>query len=151
VTYYFRRTFSFAGDPARSRLFLDTAIDDGAVFYLNGVEARRINMPGGTITHGTQAVNPVAHATYSGTIELATTPLRAGLNVLAVEVHQATATGDPDMIFGANLWAEVDPASPESFSPGPLRFNEISAGDPASFQIELINQGSAPENTSGYI
>jgi hypothetical protein len=32
VTYYFRKAFNFAGDPAHAELFLNAAVDDGAVF-----------------------------------------------------------------------------------------------------------------------
>ena len=51
VTYYFERDFNLTGPQVASlqSLPLRHLIDDGAVFYLNGVEVLRTNMPGGTI------------------------------------------------------------------------------------------------------
>ncbi|HXJ75636.1 MAG TPA: hypothetical protein VNM37_22460, partial [Candidatus Dormibacteraeota bacterium] len=151
VTYYFRKTFDFAGDPTRTRLFLDAAVDDGAVFYLNGVEVRRLNMPAGAVVHGTLAASAVAHAVFSGPIEIPTTSLRSGPNVLAVEVHQAAANADPDMVFGAVLSAEIAAPGLEAFSRGNLRFNELTAASLTSFQIELVNQGTEPLDAGGFI
>jgi hypothetical protein len=53
-TYYFRTTFTVANLASFSALQLDHAIDDAAVFYLNGEEFYRFNLPEGTITYSTQ-------------------------------------------------------------------------------------------------
>ena len=45
--------FSFTGVPSSTQLTLNCVIDDDAVFYLNGVEIQRVNMPTGTITYQT--------------------------------------------------------------------------------------------------
>ena len=51
TTYYFRKKFDIAGSaPAETQertLFLRIRCDDGAVVYLNGEEAVRVNMPEG--------------------------------------------------------------------------------------------------------
>jgi hypothetical protein len=44
-TYYFHHRFQFLGDPARAELRLRTVVDDGAVFYLNGVELTPLSPP----------------------------------------------------------------------------------------------------------
>jgi len=44
ITYYFRTHFQFAGSPAGATLILSNYLDDGAVFYLNGVEIYRAFM-----------------------------------------------------------------------------------------------------------
>jgi len=44
-TYYFRTTFEFNGSKAGVSLTFSNYIDDGAVFYLNGTELRRLRMP----------------------------------------------------------------------------------------------------------
>jgi hypothetical protein len=44
-TYYFHHRFQFLGDPARAELRLRTVVDDGAVFYLNGVEFNPLSPP----------------------------------------------------------------------------------------------------------
>ena len=84
--------------------------DDGAVVYLNGAEVLRTNLPTGTIT----ATN-LATATVSGRDE--TNWFRAhspgmrstnGLNVIAVEVHQAAANSS-DLGFDLELSAALQP------------------------------------------
>ena len=52
ATYYFRKEFQFTGLPVTSVLQLNPIIDDGAVFYLNGLEVARTNMPSGTVIGG---------------------------------------------------------------------------------------------------
>jgi len=89
ATYYFRGTFTFSGDPVRTQLTLNHVVDDGAVFYLNGTEVHRHNMPAGPIGHATQADSGVGTAIQSGLIELPSALLEQGPNLLAVEVHQA--------------------------------------------------------------
>ena len=150
ATYYFRKAFNFGGDPARAALFINAAVDDGAVFYLNGVEVRRVNMPVGAITHDTPASNPVGHATFTGRLPVSAANLRQGHNVLAVEVHQSAAVGDPDMIFGVELTADIFPPNPALFEEGALVFNEISPASTTSFAFELANRGSQPVNVGGY-
>ena len=78
ITYYFRKTFQYAGDPTRAELFLDAAVDDGAVFYLNDVEVHRMNLPAGPVVHGTLASNPVGHATFTGPIAVSAASLVRG-------------------------------------------------------------------------
>src|SRR5207245_2436041 len=127
VTYYFRKAFNFGADPARAALFLNAAVDDGAVFYLNGVEVYRQNMPLGAINHFTLASNPVGHATFTGPVAVSAASLLRGTNVLAVEVHESASNGDLDMVFGLQLTARITPPGPEAFDPGGLIFNELSA------------------------
>ncbi|MGV3532108.1 MAG: lamin tail domain-containing protein, partial [Chthoniobacteraceae bacterium] len=147
VTHYFRRKFNFTAAKARTTLTLQHSLDDGAVFYLNGTEVHRVNLPDGAITHTTPAVAPVGHAALSTEITIPTTALVVGENVLTVEVHQHSA--DPDMLFGASLVASVEPAPPRFPGTG-LVFNEISgAGDP-QFQVELINLGGSAVDLAGY-
>jgi hypothetical protein len=64
VTTYFEREFTFNGNLADvDQLLLGHVIDDGAVFYLNGVEVLRFNMAGGTVTAGTFSNGSVAART----------------------------------------------------------------------------------------
>ena len=55
TTYYFRMQFDLAGDPTKTELRLRPVVDDGAIYYLNGVEVYRQNMPAGTVTYDTLA------------------------------------------------------------------------------------------------
>ena len=106
LTYYARQSFTVA-DPAQLRdLVLDVRRDDGVVIYLNGVEVVRDNMPGGTITSTTPASVAIAGADESTfrRFTLSTGSLRAGTNVLAVEVHQSSI-GSSDVSLAAVLTA----------------------------------------------
>jgi hypothetical protein len=154
TTYYFRNTFQSGDDPATADLKLDLAVDDGAVFYLNGHEVHRRNLPAGPIEHTTLAISAVGDATIINGISIPNNHLLAGTNVLAVEVHQASL-GDAGMVFGAGLGATVTPVPegplPGSVSSSALVFNEISASAASSFQVELINRGTEPIEAGGYV
>ena len=83
-------------------------MDDGAVFYLNGVEINRLFMPAAPtpITYTNLASDHEATAfdvfTLSGPI--VETNLLNGDNVLAVEVHQRISTST-DIVWGSALSA----------------------------------------------
>ncbi|MCB9778752.1 MAG: lamin tail domain-containing protein [Alphaproteobacteria bacterium] len=93
ITTWFRATADVPAvdDVVAARVRL--LRDDGAVVYLNGVELGRSNMPDGDIGAATLARRAVGGAdeTALWTLEFSPDLLVAGENVLAVEVHQATA------------------------------------------------------------
>lgn len=91
TTYYFRSAFNFNGATSNLTVDLNTVIDDGAVFYLNGVEILRHNMPTGPVGYATSATSPVGDAGLVTTVGLPAAALVQGVNVLAVEVHQVTS------------------------------------------------------------
>ncbi len=102
VTTYFRTHFNVP--PGMTALTLTTSnlVDDGAVFYLNGIEVGRLRVPQPT-TYTTVA----SRQTNEGQIEVLNFPiatLAMGDNVLAVEVHQVYAT-NRDTAFGMSLTA----------------------------------------------
>lgn len=116
VTTYFRRAFSV--DQDFDSLTLRLKVDDGAVVYINGTEATRVNLPAGPINFGTGALDAAAN---DGN-DFITIPIDAGLlvpgeNVIAVEVHQVRSringqrTGpvtSSDLSFDAELLATAD-------------------------------------------
>jgi len=92
-TTYFRRTFQVATAPENViSLRLRVNYDDGFVAYINGQEATRPFMPAGPISYGTFAAAHEGGAYESITIPASGSGLVEGTNVLAVEVHQATAS-----------------------------------------------------------
>lgn len=103
-TFYFEIDFNVPEgvDPATADLKLQHLIDDGAVFYLNGVEAARFNMPEGPVSAETFAKSTVDNAVRSDSLSLSAATLRSGANRLSVEVHQDTAVS-ADVVFGAEL------------------------------------------------
>ena len=147
-TKYFRTAFVVNGDPGTATLALRTVLDDGAVYYLNGIEVLRLNIPDGLVSHTTRSITNVAKATLSAPYSLATDALVKGTNVLAVEVHQG-ATGSNDMIFGAELSLTITsgllPAVPT------LAFNELPCVTNQVFWAEIINTGTQPVTLSNYI
>jgi hypothetical protein len=114
VTTYFRHEFRVTNAPAFQRLSLGLLVDDGAVVYLNGFEVSRVNMTG-----------PVGHRIYAEValiepeemtfrdIGIDPETLADGTNVLAVEVHQATADSS-DLSFDLDLRATV--AQPQLYA-----------------------------------
>ncbi|WP_426571192.1 fibrinogen-like YCDxxxxGGGW domain-containing protein [Aquihabitans sp. McL0605] len=93
LTQYFRRTFTVADPASVKTLDLKLYEMQGAVVYVNGVEAGRLNMPAGAITATTPAASYLATADES-TTKTVTVPgslLAAGTNSIAVEVHSVTA------------------------------------------------------------
>lgn len=89
ATYYFRTRFTCSGDLARTQLQLQPLIDDGAIFYLNGTELSRYNMPAGAVSYSTLANSVVGTVNFAPPLVLPDNLLVNGTNVLAVEVHQA--------------------------------------------------------------
>jgi hypothetical protein len=146
TTHYFRQEFDFNNDPSRTTLQLIPLIDDGAVFYLNGVEVYRQNMPVGAVTSSTLATTEIGFPTTSAPVSISAASLINGHNVLAVEVHQASL-GSPDMAMAATLRATVTPVDPRQ--PVELQFNEVSSAlDP--FSLELRNTSASSLNLAGY-
>ncbi len=119
VTTYFRHSF-WVEDPGQYEvLSLRLLRDDGAVVYLNGVEACRSNMPAGPVTYLTLALTAVSgaaeHAFWESAVDAGV--LVSGTNVLAAEIHQSSVTSS-DISFDLTL------ASPGPFRKAPyLTFN----------------------------
>lgn len=101
-TVYFRRAFAVP-DPS---LFRDLEVrlrrDDGAVVHLNGTEVFRSNLPTGAISFATFSSGATSSETEFFTGRLSPITLRPGTNVLAVEVHQASAESS-DLSFDLEL------------------------------------------------
>ncbi len=108
LAYYFRLPFNVPGQPGGARLRLRTLVDDGAIFYLNGQEVLRLRMPNGPVDYTTFANVSQGDAAniFEGLYDLPAAALIGGTNVLAVEVHQASATSS-DVSFAAQLFLDL--------------------------------------------
>jgi hypothetical protein len=110
ITSYFRHTFGVADPTAFASLSLWLLRDDGGVVYLNGAEIFRspnLPAPPAVISYSTTTVAPNGE----NTIDTATTnrnALRVGANVLAVEIHQQSATSS-DVSFNFELIGNPTP------------------------------------------
>jgi len=99
---YFRTHFNFSGNPTGAVVCLRPVVDDGVVFYLNGVELTRVGMPTGAVTFATLATGraaAVGTANYEGPFYTCPTNLVVGDNVLAASAHQFNLTSS-DLTFG---------------------------------------------------
>ncbi len=102
ITFYFRTHFTLPANANFTRIQLTHIIDDGAVFYLNGNEVLRYNLPQTTISSSTLASGNILDSTYEGPVTIPLSYFSPGDNVLAVEVHQASANS-ADIILGLKL------------------------------------------------
>ena len=114
LTVYFRREIGIT-DP--SNIIEATArimSDGGAVLYINGNEVARDNMPAGTITFNTRAIDDSSGA--EGSFEDFPIPaslFTEGINTIAVEVHNgSTASGD----MGMDLEIRITKPNPDNSS-----------------------------------
>jgi hypothetical protein len=121
MTYYFRTRFLFTNSPVGVTLTLSNYVDDGAVFYLNGVEIGRVNMAAAptVIVNSTganstgfcgtgDATCPQVFTTNGLPVD---TSLVTGTNLLAVEVHNYVFNS-PDITFESALFVALPPPSP---------------------------------------
>jgi len=108
ATTYFRHVFNVEDASDFTKLSLGIMRDDGAVVYINGVEATpRINMPSGNINYLTWASGPgvpVGGADESTfyTYDIDPDILLDGTNIIAVEIHQVSASSS-DISFNLEL------------------------------------------------
>jgi len=104
ITSYFRRNFEVAEPTALLGVDLGLVRDDGAVVYLNGREIFRSNMGSGGVTSTTRASATVNGDDETAWFDASVDPglLQRGSNLLAVEVHQSSATSS-DLHFDLKL------------------------------------------------
>ncbi len=133
-TYHFRTSFILSAVPAFTSLQISNVVDDGAVFYLNGLEVARFNMPAGPVATNTPAANNLLDAVWASPSPstLSVTNLQVGMNVLAVEIHNATATSQ-DIVFGMRLDGII---VTNSVVVGGLVISEIMADNAGSLTVD---------------
>ena len=153
LTVYYRAHFNWGGSLANVSLVSTNFVDDGAVYYLNGVKVGSLRMPT-SFTYTTLATNQP----NEGVPEILAFPtgsLVTGDNVMAVEMHQTASTSSDD-VFGMQLNAvqsttNVIPATPTGV---PVVLNEIlarnhsvtNASGATPDWVELFNTSTNPVN-----
>jgi hypothetical protein len=110
ITTYFRHSFGVADPAAFTYLTVRLLRDDGGVVYLNGREVFRSNMPQGPVDYQTTAPVAVGGAEENAMFarNISTNNLVAGVNVVAVEIHQQSS-GSSDISFALELVGNTDP------------------------------------------
>ena len=141
TTYYFETEFSLGPLEEFDELRLRHVIDDGAVVYLNGIEAYRFNMSEGTVTNTTSASADVITGTISDAVVLSKELLRAGTNRISVEVHQSSRFS-VDIVFGIELATAVQITT--AIPAVPFQENDEE-------WVEVFNRGSDTVDLSGWM
>lgn len=143
ITYYFEADFPLTALQASEleTLELEQLIDDGAIFYLNGVEIDRVRMPSGSISASTTANGSVDVASLTTrTVDIPAGLAVAGSNRLSVEVHQ-NSNRSGDIVFGLQV-SSVEMTS--AGSPAQPRLQS------AQQWLELYNRGTETVDLSGW-
>ncbi len=174
-TAYFRKSFVYDGDPQTlDVMHLGVLYDDGFVAYLNGQEiARSDSMPAGAVSFGTLAASHEAAEFELFDVSAHKALLLRGGNLLAIEVHQTSATSSDLVIEAALLTDGLDPVMPpaaassvldaqgrveepfriQSSNGGYARSVDVGLGQPFSFSMDppSLSGGSAPFTIFGYL
>ncbi len=156
--YYFRAHFNCPVAPATLQsLRIRHLIDDGCVIFINGTRiARHLMLDAVNYTHTDSASGNTTDGTYQFADAPTLPPANAwshidprpfmvqGDNVIAVEVHQATA-GSSDIVMGLEMTATI-PATG-----GQITINEVSANPALGVDwIELKNVTAGAVDISGW-
>ena len=138
ITFYFETEFDVTDQQKRDTTLLELAhqIDDGAIFYLNGIEIERYQVDDEPITSSSLSSDTVGDAAVVTTVlpPSAIAALQAGTNRLSVEVHQ-TSAGSSDIVMGLQLTAAQEGL--------PFRRSDDQ-------WVELFNRGTEDVNLSGW-
>jgi uncharacterized protein YjiK len=111
ATTYFRHAFEATDAHRIDELSLGIQRDDAAAVYLNGVQIYRdSNLPANALFNQFSGGTALSDPDEDFFVHVAVDPilLSSGRNVLAVEVHQISAT-DSDISFNAQLIARYHP------------------------------------------
>jgi hypothetical protein len=143
---YFRKRFDVQDPQLLRDLTLRLRVVDGAIVYLNGREVHRENFD-------KQVLKP-----RSGAEELAFFPvrlspdaLRAGTNVLAVEVHQDEGDAPGDLVFDAALVANrADATEPPSVRMA-LDDALVRAGHPIKLNVDAVDPNGQVRNVTLFV
>lgn len=108
ITYYFETEFDVPAEQLSETTSIELThiVDDGAVFYVNGVEFARFGMPSGDVTSSTFASGAIGDASAISGIEIPSNLLNVGTNRISVQVHQR-GEGSSDVVFGAQILART--------------------------------------------
>ena len=106
-TYYFRQTINLSSAPAvGTKATMNITVDDGCIVYVNGSEAFRYNMPSGSIGYNSFSSTYAQGNPDKTAISFDASLLKKGSNVIAVEVHNNSATSS-DIYWDAMMTANI--------------------------------------------
>lgn len=125
VTVYLRHEFEVTAGETVPAAMLDYVRDDGVLIRVNGQEVVRDNLPNGPIDETTRATSWLtATEDLLVTRQLDPVTFVPGTNVISVELHNASSTGD--VSFDARLLlGSIDDTTPPS-APTALSLDEAT-------------------------
>lgn len=132
-TAYFRTDFELGAEEQVLSALALGIFDDGAVIYVNGNEVHRVRMSSDEISHDSLATSS-ASQNQIDPFDIPLDLLRAGKNVIAVEVHQRRRTSS-DLSFDLQIYATTISGSPQVVDR--VDFNQ---------QVPNVSYGRTPEN-----
>jgi hypothetical protein len=118
-------------------------VDDGMMVYLNGAEVMRYNLPEGDIAYDTlaQMPNPISEPSILVT-NISSANLAVGRNVLAVSVHNSSATSS-DTVFGMQIFSARTEVVPPVLRAQISGNTIILSWEGSGFHLEQSNDPSA--------
>lgn len=145
TNFYFRRAILATNPTDFATIQFRYQRDDGCILYLNEAEMFRNNMPSGPVdyrTFATNTITPQSETLRFWTNSFAASLLRPGTNVIAVEVHQATATSS-DIAWEMELQG-VNPPPPVRVNIARLGGDAAVYWNDASFGLQEADQVDGP-------
>ncbi|MEZ5181674.1 MAG: fibrinogen-like YCDxxxxGGGW domain-containing protein [Acidimicrobiales bacterium] len=154
LTTYYRRSFSVADAASVRMLDLKLYNLQGAVVYVNGVEAGRLNMPAGAVTSTTPAAGYLTAAQEQAlkSISVPGSLLVNGTNVIAVESHNVTAGASRSQFdlqatlygTGGDTSAPSAPSATATAGAGLVDLSWTASTDDVGLAGYLIERDGAP-------
>jgi hypothetical protein len=141
LSSYFRLKFDAPFSPAGARAEMRTLTDDGAVFFLNGRELFRTNMPSGLVSPATAATNIGSGEWPETPLILDPLPIIPAENILAVELHQRAANESKAFALEVYVVADSLVTGPTVLTRGP-RDQSVLEGRTARFDAGIVGATS---------
>jgi hypothetical protein len=138
ITHYFRKWVNVGPTPLPSNvsIVLRHEVDDGAVFYLNGTEIHRVNMPAGIIAYETRATAARDGNCTTDIITNRGNLFVAGTNLIAVELHQAT-----DALVDVWFDMELTVSYPRTLDFPELSITRTRVGSVTNINVSYVGTG----------
>lgn len=149
-TYYFRKHFNLGDNVTGFTLYATNLLDDGAVFYVNGVRAGALRVAANPALYTSDAVLQSDEGRLE-VIQLSSEGLVPGDNVLGVEVHQS-GNSSTDVYFAMALGAVQAVTNSVEQGRSAVVLNEVlvrnlgytNAAGQVGAWVELFNTATTP-------
>ena len=147
-TTYFRKKITLRGAPTSSDTFtLKYQVDDGFIIWINGKDAGRVNMPDGNVGFNTFSTTYAGDTPMTGTITLPPSLFKRGINIIAIEVHNNSATSS-DLFFTCELTTTVGADTDGDVQTNPVI--NLTSGDKHSLIASFTPMSEAERAAKGF-